>query len=226
MRHYLAQRSRDWFALRLGKVTSTRMRAVAHGTMLAQTKLLDEMQWEVENPDEAVDKAIEGFGYRTPSSIRLGREREDWLIARYGIRQQQQTGSKITIDRPGFVTHDSIPEFGCSPDWIAPLHVGEGKTRVDATKHEHAIKHGLLAEDKDQVYCHMMCCGIPRAHYVSFCPEFPDQESQLVIIEIAQDQLYSNFLYAELHRFLQHFYGGTRSSAPGEPAGVPNFYED
>ena len=85
MRHYIEPRSREWFQLRLGRVTSTRLKTVAHGTLAAQTKLLDEMQWEVDHQDEAIDKSMEGFGYKTPASIKLGKEREDWLLANSGI---------------------------------------------------------------------------------------------------------------------------------------------
>ncbi|MEE8428552.1 MAG: hypothetical protein V3S33_03510 [Gammaproteobacteria bacterium] len=227
MRHYVAQRSREWFGLRIGKVTSTRLKTIAHGTLAAQSKLLDAMEWEVENSEEAIDTAMEGFGYKTPSSIALGREREQWLIARYEIKVQQLTGQKPKLDFPGFVTHDHIPELGCSPDWLnlsGKSCVGEGKTRVDRLKHEFAMKRGLLPEDKDQVYCHMMCCGIPRADYVSYCPEFP-AETSLCIVTIEQDVIYSNFLYAELNRFIKHFRAGTRPTVPQVESGVPSFFD-
>ena len=227
MRHYIEQTSREWFELRLGKVTSTRMKTVAHGTLAAQTKLLEQMQWEVEHRDEALEKNIEGFGYKTPSSIRLGKEREDWLIARYEILRQQEWGKKIKLDRPGFVVHPTIPEFGCSPDWLLDFlkRTGEGKVRVDHIKHEYALKMGLLPEDIDQVYCQMMCCAFTAADYVSYCPDYPVIASRICIVEVTLDQLYANFLYAELNRFLKHFRAGTRPTVPTYQTGVPSFFD-
>jgi len=201
------------------------MKTVAHGTLAAQSKLLDEMQFEVEHRDEALEKNMEGFGYKTPASIRLGREREDWLIARYEIQRQQEYGYKIKIDRPGFVVHPTIPEFGDSPDWLTDDRAGEGKVRVDHSKHEYALKRGLLPEDKDQVYCHAMCAGFDQADYVSYCPDYPVIESRIVIVWVIIDKIYSNFLYAELNRFLAHFRAGTRPSAPVVESGVPSFFD-
>lgn len=234
MRYYAEQRSREWFELKLGRVTSTRLRIVAHGTLAAQTKLLDTLQFEVEHHDEALEKNMEGFGYKTPSSIRLGKEREDWLVARYEIQRTKDWGFRVRVDQPGFVVHPTIPEFACSPDWILEPYLpsrrikdrsGEGKTRVDHAKHEFAIKRGLLPEDKDQVYCEMMCCGFDAHDYVSYCPDYPDLDARIVIVEIERDPIYSNFLYAELNRFLAHFRAGTRPSAPKFASGVPSFFD-
>lgn len=235
MRYYFAQRSREWFELRIGRVTSTRMKTVAHGTLAAQTKLLDEMQWEVEHPDRAIEKAMERFSVKTPRSIALGREREDWILARYEILMQQRWGRKPTIDRPGFIIHASIPEFGSSPDWLevtgtteearSQHRTCEGKTRVDQAKHEYAIKRGVLPEDKDQVYCHMMCAGFKLSDYVSYCPDYPETDMRLVVITVELDQLYANHLYSELNTFLKHFRAGTRPTVPQVQSGVPDFFD-
>lgn len=239
MRYYVEQRTREWFGLRLGRVTSTRLKTVAHGTLAAQTKLLNTMQWEIDQPDTALDKYMEGFGYATPSAIKLGREREDWLVARYEIQRQKDWGRKPKIDRPGLVVHPSILEFASSPDWLelygprksrrqsdpVKLRTGEGKTRTDQSKHEYAMKHGLLPEDKDQVYTHMMCAGATICDYVSYCPDYPDLAARIVIVEVQLDRLYSNFLYAELNRFLTHLRAGTRPTVPIVQSGVPSFFE-
>lgn len=235
MRYYVEPRSREWFELRIGRVTSTRMKTVAHGTLAAQTKLLDEMQWEVDHREEALDLSMSGFGYKTPASIKLGREREDWMLARYEILMQQRWGRKPTIDRPGFIVHASIPEFGASPDWLevtgttdfAKLQhrVCEGKTRVDHRKHEYAMTAGLLPEDKDQVYCEMMCAGMRFTDYISYCPDYPALDTRIVIVEVELDQIYANFLYAELNRFLKHFRAGTRPTVPKGHSAVPGFFD-
>ena len=229
MRYYIEQRSREWFEMRLGMVTSTRLKTVAHGTLAAQTKLLDAMEWEVNHPDRAIEKYMEGFGYATPAAIKLGREREDWLIARYEIMRQKEWGQEPKIDRPGFVRHPSIKEFGSSPDWLeigwGDGRTGEGKTRIDQSKHEYAMQSGVLPEDKDQCYAHMMCAGMTLCDYVSYCPDYPDVAARVVIIELRLDTMYANFLYAELNRFLLHFRTGTRPTVPTGHSGVPSFFD-
>jgi len=225
MRYYIEPRSREWFELRLGRVTSTRLKVVAHGTLAAQSKLLDVMQWEVDQPDEALLKYMEGFGFKTPASIRLGREREDWLIARYQIKRQNDWGKPVKVDQPGFVLHPTIKEFGSTPDWMLDDRSGEGKTRIDHAKHEFAIKRGLLPEDKDQVYCHAMCAGFELADYVSYCPDYPELSARIVIVEVKLDTIYSNFLYGKLDIFLKHFRAGTRPTVPQVQSGVPSFFD-
>lgn len=228
MRYYIEQRSREWFELRLGIVTSTRLKIVAHGTLAAQTKLLDTMQWELDRPEAAIEKYMVGFGHATPRAIRLGREREDWLIARYEIILQQR-GDHPRIDRPGFVRHSTIKEFGSSPDWLnldGSMCVGEGKVRLDQAKHEFALARGLLPEDKDQIYCHMMCAGMTNGDYVSYCPEYPDTDRRICITHVTMEQIYTNFLYAELHRFLKHFRAGTRPTVPKGGSAVPSFFDE
>jgi len=235
MRYYIEQRSREWFELRLGVVTSTRLKIVAHGTLAAQTKLLNTMQWELAFPDEAIEKYLQGFGYATPAAIKLGREREDWIRARYEIQRQRDWGFPVNIETPGLVVHPTINEFASSPDWLVVSsslkgakcgRSCEGKTRTDQAKHEFAIKHGLLPEDKDQVYCHAMCAGTMDADYVSYCPDYPDIGAKVVIVEVELDQIYVNFLYAELNRFLKHFRDGTRPTVPQGHSGVPNFFDE
>jgi hypothetical protein len=197
------------------------------------------MEWEINKPDQAIEKYVEGFGYATPAAIKLGREREDWLIARYEIMRQKEWGKRPRIDRPGFIRHPSIKEFGSSPDWLelygprksrrksepVQLRTGEGKTRTDQSKHEYAMQRGLLPEDKDQVYTHMMCAGAMLCDYVSYCPEYPDVAARIVIIEVELDKIYSNFLYAELNRFLTHLRAGTRPTVPQGHSGVPSFFD-
>ena len=227
MRYYFEQRTREWHELRLGRVTSTRMKTVAHGSAEKQTKLLDYMQFEIDQPSRALEKNMEGFGFFTPAAIKLGREREDWLIARFEILCQQ-AGRKVEIDRPGLVVHEAIPRFASSPDWLdlaGDGKAGEGKTRTDQSKHEYAIKHGLLNEDKDQVYCHMMCANVTEADYVSYCPDYPEVESRICIVPVVLDQIYANYLYAQLDKFLTHLREGTRPSVPTAPAGVPSFFD-
>lgn len=228
MKYYFEQRTREWHELRLGRVTSTRLKTVAHGTAAAQTKLLDYMEFELDRPDKALEKAMEGFGFFTPAAIKLGREREDWLIARFEIICQQQ-GRKVILDRPGLVTHPALDRFASSPDWLDDAgdgSAGEGKTRTDQTKHEYALTRGLLAEDKDQVYTHMMCAEVTRCDYVSYCPDYPEVDSRIAIVSVELDQIYANYLYAALHAFFKHLREGTRPQVKQAQAGVPSFFDE
>ena len=227
MKHYCEQRSKEWFGLRLGRVTSTRMKTVAHGTLAAQAKLLDQMQYEVDCPVAALAQQMEGFGYRTPAAIKLGREREDWMLARYELRRQKDFGRRIKLDRPGLMVHDSIDLFASSPDWCLDDRAGEGKIRVDQGKHEFVLKRGvLLPEDKDQVYCHMMTGGFTKADFASYCPDWPIEETRLAVIEVELDVPYANMLYVKLNIFLTHFRDGTRPVARKKQSGVPSFFDD
>ncbi len=229
VRFYYPQRCEQWFRARLGRVTSTRLKIVADGTLAAQTKLLELMEWECERPEEALKKHMEGFGYRTPAAIKLGREKEDWLVARYEIQRQKDWGHAPKMDRPGLVVHGVIHEFASSPDWIeetADGRTGEGKIRASHERHEYALKHGLFPDDKDQCYAHMLCAGVDVSDYVSYCPSYPDTDNNLVIIEVERDQSYTNFLYSELDRFLKHFRAGTRPTAPATDPGIPSFFDD
>ena len=71
----------------------------------------------------------------------------------------------------------------------------------------------------------MMTAGFTLADYVSYCPDWPDLDTRIAIIEVELDQLYANFLYAELNRFLKHFRAGTRPTVPQVQSGVPSFFD-
>ena len=219
-------RSLDWFRLRCGKVTSTRLGTVAHGTLAAQTKLLDLMEAEAADPEAFAKQYFEESQERAPSSIRLGREREDWLRARYEILLLQQHGTPPVVEQPGFIEHPHVKHFADSPDWhlIAPQRrAGEGKVRVDETKHAYAIKRGVLPEDKPQCYAHMMCGGFDQCDYVSYCPTWEDAATQVHIVTIQYEREYGDFLYAELRRFVEHFERGTRPTGSPGLSGIPSF---
>lgn len=225
--HYCAQRSEDWFRLRLGKVTSTRLQTVALGTMSAQTALLNRMQDEIENPDKHIEEAMLALDKRDPAPIKLGKEREDWLRARFEIRVTQDSGKPPKMDLPGFVDHPAVDRFGCSPDWFltSPYRApGEGKVRTDPELHAFAIKRGLLPKDKCQVYAHMMCTESTEADYVSYCPFWGDEKTQVHIVRVKYDKQFGDYLYAELAKFLEHLENGTRPTMPKGLSGIPSFY--
>lgn len=225
--HECSQRSEEWFRLRLGKVTSTRLHTVALGTMTAQTSLLNVMQDEIENPDKHVEEAMLRLHKRDPAPVKLGKQREDWLRARFEIRVTQDTGKRPKILTPGFIDHPAVDRFGCSPDWFLKMPYqapGEGKVRTDPEKHAFAIKRGLLPEDKCQVYAHMMCTTSDECDYVSYCPFWDDERTSVHIVKVPYDKQFGDYLYAELAKFLEHLQRGTRPTMPQGLSGIPSFY--
>lgn len=162
--HDVVQRSPEWVALRLGRLTASRA-----GDMLATTK----SGWSTSRKNllmqlvlERVTGVSQESGYQT-QAMKDGIDREPLALALY----QEMTGCQVTP--VGFCAHDTLMA-GCSPDGF----IGEDgllsiKSPIAAT-HWQYLKTGIIPDEYlKQITHEMWITGRTWCDWFSYQPHFP-----------------------------------------------------
>lgn len=175
--HRFDQRSPEWYAARLGRLTSSNV-----ADMLATRK---DKKESADRRNLRVRLALERIVGRSLESsfmskaMRQGQEREADALALYeGI-----TGRVIAS--VGHVQHDTLMA-GSSPDGsVNDLEgVVEAKCPLPAT-HLYYLRTGIIPADyQPQIHHHLWITGARWCDWLSFCPEFPEKlQVKLVRVE-------------------------------------------
>jgi putative phage-type endonuclease len=184
------QRSDEWFKLRLGKVTASRIADVIaeikSGEAAARADYRVELVCE-----RLTGQPTEGF---TNVYIQRGIELEPfaraWYEAEFGF-----------VKEIGFVQHPTIEMSGASPDGL----VGEdGMIEIKCPKVNTHIKTMLDGRVPSkyipQMQWQMACTGRKWNDFVSYCPEMPS-DMQMFVKRLERDDEY----IAELERKVKAF---------------------
>jgi putative phage-type endonuclease len=177
----IQQGSSEWFEMRLGKITASRisdlMSKVKTGESAGRKKLKNELIRE-----RLTGKRIEGY---TNAAMERGNALEPLARASYEIRRN------LFVDQLSFVNHPVISMAGCSPDGL----IGdEGLIEIKCPNPENHLEH-FINDGKDlinryyaQVQWQMACCGSDRkwCDLVSFDPDISDA-LQLFITRVFRD---------------------------------------
>ena len=165
--HLVAQRSTEWFALRVGRLTSS---------------CAAEMQATLKNGKETAGRrnlrvrlALERLVGRSlerdfvSPAMQQGIEREADACALY----EGLTGRLLT--EVGFVAHDTLLA-GCSPDGVVDDFEGrvECKCPIPAT-HLDYLRTGLIPNEYQKQILHQLwITGARWCDWLSYCPDFPE----------------------------------------------------
>ena len=163
--HDIVQRSPEWVAIRLGKLTASRA-----GDMLATTK----SGWSTSRRNLLMQLVLERVTgqsqentYQT-QAMKDGIDREPAALALY----QEMTGQ--SVQAIGFCSHDTLMA-GCSPDGF----IGEDgllsiKSPIAAT-HWQYLKTGVIPDDYlKQILHEMWITGRSWCDWLSYQPYFPE----------------------------------------------------
>jgi hypothetical protein len=165
--HYCEQRTPEWFALRAGKVTASRMgdvlAVIAKGEAAARRKYRAQVAVEILT------------GHPIPPKF-LGREME-WRgeMEPHALVAYQIERDLPFVETVGFVTHDNISRFGGSPDVLVGDD-GLAEFKVpDADTHMDYLLKGFLPEEyKPQMRAQLACMPERQwCDFVSYHPHFP-----------------------------------------------------
>lgn len=173
----MQQRSEEWFAARLGKVTASRIPDV-----MARTK----SGYGAGRKNYMAELLVERLtGQREESYINAamqhGIDTEDEARMAYEFSHE-------LVEEVGFIDHPTIPMSGASPDGL----VGEdGEVEI---KCPNTATHldTLLSKSVDRRYVlqmqwQMACTGRAWCDFVSFDPRLPERQA-LVVIRVARDE--------------------------------------
>lgn len=92
---------------------------------------------------------------------------------------------RTRVKRPGFVTNSTYPNGGFSPDGIDGGWLLECKA-FEGVRHEDLVDRKIPLKVLVQIYFGMIITGKRKARLLAFNPE---NEEQLVVIEITYDRL-------------------------------------
>lgn len=193
----IAQRSPEWFALRAGKVTASRLAEV-----IAKTKT----GWGASRANymaELIAERLTGIvasGY-TNDAMRWGTDTEPQARAAYEFSHDE------VVTQIDFVGHPAIAMSGCSPDGL----VGDdGLVEIkcpNTATHLDALLGGKIAEKYVvQMMWQMACTGRKWCDFVSYDPRLP-MHMQLFASRVPRDGALIESLEKDVRAFLSELDG-------------------
>jgi putative phage-type endonuclease len=188
----MEQRTDDWFAARLGKVTASRVADV-----IAKTKT----GYGASRANYMADLVVERLTGQKASSfsnaaMEWGTEQEPNAKAAYAAK----TG--ILVEDVGFIDHPTVAMSGASPDGLAEDGLVEIKCPNTATHLEYIFDGKPPQKYVTQMQWQMACTGRPWCDFVSFDPRLPER-LQLLVVRVPRDDDYIKMLEQEVTIFLQ-----------------------
>jgi len=190
-RDCMEQRTEEWFAARLGKVTASRVADVLAKIKSGESASRKNYKMELV-VQRLTNKVGESF---TNAAMEWGTEQEPFARMAY----EAHTGTFVKEE--GFVDHPTIEGFGCSPDGI----VGEGLIEIKcpntANHIETVLENKAPSKYIPQMQCQMACTGAKWCDFVSFDPRVLE-DLQLLVIRVERDQEYIDSMEVEVKQFL------------------------
>jgi len=188
----MEQRSTEWFAARLGKVTASRIADVIAKTKTGYSTSRDNYMAQLVCERMT---GTQGESYNN-AAMQWGTDQEPLARAAY------EAAKNVLVDEIGFVIHDTIVNAGASPDGL----VGEDglieiKCPNTATHIETVLSGKAPSKYIPQMQWQMASTGRKWCDFVSFDPRMPEG-LQLFIQRVDFDAEYVKMLEAEITGFL------------------------
>ena len=175
--HKMSQRSPEWFAHRLGRVTASRiadvMAQTKSGPGAARKNYLADLVAE-----RLTGEARETF---TNAAMQWGTDWEPQARAAYEFI------TDATVQEVGFIDHPDLPMAGCSPDGlVVDAGMVEIKCPNTATHIDTLLTEKIDGKYHKQMQFQLACAGRAWCDFVSFDPRLP-AEMQLWVCRVERD---------------------------------------
>ena len=186
------QRSEEWFAIRIGKVTASRVADVLAKTKSGYSASRDNYMAQLVCERLTGQKA-EGF---TNAAMQWGTETEPLARAAYEALKD------VLVDEVGFVPHPTIQMAGASPDGlVGDDGLLEIKAPNTATHIETLLSESVPSKYNTQMQFQMACTGREWCDFVSFDNRLPE-ELQLFVKRVPRDDTYIKLMESEIVQFI------------------------
>ena len=188
----IEQRSEDWFAIRLGKVTASRVADV-----IAKTKTGYSTSRENYIAQLVVERLTQTKAESyTNAAMQWGTDQEPFARAAYEAAQG------VMVEEVGFVPHPTIEWAGASPDGlVGDDGLVEIKCPNTATMIEALLTGKVPTKYFTQMQFQIACTGTKFCDYVVFDPRMP-AKAQLFVTRVNRDDAYIAEIEAEIVKFL------------------------
>lgn len=186
------QRSPEWFAARLGKVTASRV-----ADIMAKTKSGPSAS-RANYMAELICERLTG-----QQAERFSNAAMDWgTTTEPQARAAYEFLTDATVVETGLVDHPSIPMFGASPDGlVGDDGLIEIKCPNTATHIETLLSETVPGKYMTQMQVQMLCTGRAWCDFVSFDPRLPP-DLQIWIRRVPADPEYQAEITTEVTKFL------------------------
>ncbi len=186
------QRTDEWFAQRLGKVTASRVADVMAKTKTGYSASRENYMAQLVVERLTQTKA-ESF---TNAAMQWGTDQEPFARAAYEAAQG------VMVEEVGFMSHPTIEMAGASPDGL----VGEDgmveiKCPNSAGMIEALLTQKVPAKYFAQMQLQMACAGRQWCDYVVFDPRMP-AKAQLFVKRVPRDNDFIKEMETEIVKFL------------------------
>ena len=187
----MEQRTDDWYAARLGKVTASRVADV-----IAKTKT----GYSASRDNYMADLIVERLtGQKastfTNAAMERGVEQEPHARADYSAR----TGE--LVEEVGFIDHPAIPMSGASPDGLVADGLVEFKCPNTSTHLDTLLADDVPTKYVTQMQWQMACTGRQWCDFVSFDDRLPTH-LQMFVKRVQRDDKRIAELETEVRKFL------------------------
>jgi putative phage-type endonuclease len=188
----IEQGSPEWLAIRMGKVTASRITDVMAKGKSGEAATREDYRTELV-VQRLTNEPGESF---TNAAIEHGVAYEP--IARITY----EAHASVFVEQVSFVEHPTIEWFGCSPDGL----VGEdGLLEIKCPSSKNHIKYLLggkpPAKYVPQMQCQMAVTGRKWCDFVSYDPRLPE-DLQLFVVRLERDEEYIKSMESEVQKFL------------------------
>ena len=193
----MEQRTEDWFAARLGKVTASRVADVIAKTKTGYSASRENYMAQLVC-ERLTNTPTEGF---TNAAMLHGIEQEPFARAAY------ETAKGVMVEEVGFIAHPEIDMSGASPDGlVGDDGMVEIKCPSSSTALECWLTHAQGGNPVDakyyaQMQWQMRCADRSWCDYVVFDPRMP-AKAQLFIFRVERNADWLKIAEDEVIRFL------------------------
>lgn len=187
------QRTEDWFAARLGKVTASRVADVVAKTKTGYSA--SRANYMAELICERLT-GRQGDNYQNAAMV-WGTETEPKARSAY----EAETGS--LVEGVGFVPHPTILMSGASPDGlVGDDGLVEIKCPNTATHIDTILSEAVPGKYNTQMQWQMACTGRQWCDFISYDPRVPEK-MQLWVKRVERDQKLIDQLEEEVFNFIE-----------------------
>lgn len=186
------QRTPEWYAARLGRVTASRvadiMATTKSGYSASRANYMAELICE-----RLTGEPAEKF---SNAAMQWGTDTEPQARAAYAFM------CDVEVLETGFVLHQTIPDFGASPDgFVGEDGLVEIKCPNTATHIDTLLSEAVPSKYITQMQVQMACTGRLWCDFVSFDPRLPS-DLQLWVRRVQRDDDAIKNIEAETMKFL------------------------